>query len=128
MIVGKPMKLMGVIHLQKMRTEVEYKIQKRLNTARENEHIFKISKISVANDSKQIYTVLSSPNGRKKYEATVCCSPSCTCPDYKKNGNNVLCKHIMFPFLYALRVEQEAFLSQIYIQKENYEKFLEILQ
>ena len=65
MIVGKPMKLMGVIHLQKMRTEVEYKIQKRLNTARENEHIFKISKISIVNDSKQIYTVLSSPNARR---------------------------------------------------------------
>ena len=128
MIVGKSMKLTGVIHLQKMRTEVEYKIQKRLNTARENEHIFKISKISIVNDSKQIYTVLSSPNARKKYEATVCCSPSCTCPDYKKNGKNVLCKHIIFTFLYALRVEQEAFLSQIYIQKENYEKFLGILQ
>ena len=106
MIVGKSMKLTGVIHLQKMRTEVEYKI-------------FKISKISIVNDSKQIYTVLSSPNGRKKYEATVCCSPSCTCPDYKKNGKNVLCKHIMFAFLYALRVEQEAFLKQIYISERK---------
>ena len=75
---------------KKIQTEVEYMIQKRLNTAKESEHIFKISKISIVNDSKRIYTVLGSPNGRKNYEVTVCCSPSCTCPDYKKNGKNVL--------------------------------------
>ena len=40
-----------------MRTEVEHMIQKRLNTATESEHIFKISKISIVNDSKRIYTL-----------------------------------------------------------------------
>ena len=37
---------------RKMRTEVGYMIQKRLNTARESGHIFKISRISIVNDSK----------------------------------------------------------------------------
>ena len=49
---------------KKIRTEVEYMIQKRLNTARESEHIFKTNEISIVNDSKRIYTVLGSPNGR----------------------------------------------------------------
>ena len=74
----------------KMRTEVEYMIQKRLNTPRECENIFKLSKISIVIDSKRIYTVLSSPNGRKKQEVAVYYSPSCTCPDYKKNGKKYI--------------------------------------
>ena len=107
-----------------MRTEVEYMIQKHLNTARENEHISKISKISIVTDSKRIYTVLHSPNSRKNYEVTVCCSPSCTCPDYKKNGKNLLCKHIMFTYLYALKVGGEAFFSQIYISERELRKLM----
>ena len=66
-IIGmKLKKLTGAIHLEKkkIRTEVEYMIQKRLNTARESEHIFKTNEISIVNDSKRIYTVLGSPNGR----------------------------------------------------------------
>ena len=51
---------------KKMRTEVEYMIQKRLNTARENEHIFRISKISIVNDSKRIYTVYRFSQRSKK--------------------------------------------------------------
>lgn len=70
---------------KKMQTRVEYMIQKRLNTAREIEHILKISKTSIVNYSKRIYIVLGSPNGRKNYEVTVWCCLSCTCPDYKKN-------------------------------------------
>ena len=97
-------------------------IQKRLNTATESEHIFKISKISVVNDSKQIYTVLGSANGRKNYEVTACCSPSCTCLDYKKHGKNVLCKRIMFTFSYALNLTEEAFISQIYISERELRK------
>ena len=97
-------------------------IQTRFNTARESERVFKISKISIVKDSKQIYTVLGSPNGRKNYEVTICCSPSCTCPDYKKNGKNVLCKRIMFTFLYALKVGEEAFLSEIYISERELRK------
>ena len=108
---------------KEIQTEVEYMIQKRLNTARESEHIFKISKISIVNDSKRIYTVLGSPNGRKNYEVTVCCSPSCTCPDYKKNGKKVLCKH-MFTFLRALKLEEKAFLSQnIHLRKRTAKSF-----
>ena len=98
-------------------------IQKRLSTARESEHILEIIKISVVNDSKRIYTVLGSPNGRKNCEGTVCCSHSYTCTDYKKNGKNVLCKHIMFTFLYALKLEEEAFLNQIYISDRQLRQF-----
>ena len=98
-------------------------IQKRLSTARESEHILEIIKISVVNDSKRIYIVLGSPNGRKNCEGTVCCSHSCTCTDYKKNGKNVLCKHIMFTFLYALKLEEEAFLNQMYISERQLRQF-----
>ena len=105
-----------------MGTGVEYMIQKRLNTARESEHIFKISKISIVNDSKRIYTVLGSPNGRKNYEMTVSCSLSCKCPNYKKYWRNVFCKHIMFTFLYVLKLGEEVFLSQIYISERELRK------
>ena len=67
-------------------------------------------------------TVLGSPNGRKNYEVTLCCSPSCTCPDYKKNRKNLLCKHIMFTFLHGLKLEGEAFLNQIYISEKKLRK------
>ena len=49
----------------KLRTEVENMIQKRLSTARESECIFKISKISIVNDSKRIYSVRFSQRSKK---------------------------------------------------------------
>ena len=30
------------------------------------------------------------------YQVDICCSSSCTCPDYQKNGKEVYCKHILF--------------------------------
>ena len=75
---------------------MDAKLQKRLNSAIEQENCIKIRKSITKNNSKHTCHVSSSSKGKVTYQVDICCSSSCTCPDYKKNGKEVYCKHIFF--------------------------------
>ena len=75
---------------------MDVKLRKRLNSAIEQEHCIKIRKSITKNNSKHTYHVLASSKGKMTYQVDMCCSSSCTCPDYIKNVKGVYCKHILF--------------------------------
>ena len=60
----------------------------KLNSAIEQEKCIKIRKNITKNNSKLTYYVLSSSKGKKTYLVDICCSSSCTSPDYKKMVKN----------------------------------------
>jgi len=79
----------------------------------------KIRKVKILNKLKREYSISNSISGHSQYTVAICSLPSCTCPDYKKNGKQVLCKHIIFVFLYVLKIEDEALLSAIWFDEAD---------
>ena len=55
---------------------------------------------------KRRYKVSSSTSGRKTYVVEISNAPSCTCPDFQKQGAKVLCKHVLFVVLFVLSGER----------------------
>ena len=91
-------------------------MQSRLASAKSQSSIMKIRKIINVNAFKREYVVSSSTTGRANYQVQICEAPSCTCPDYIKNGHRVLCKHVFFILMFGLDVsEDEELLKQRYI-------------
>jgi hypothetical protein len=74
--------------------------QKRLETAKNMENTTKVKTYKKVSELKYEFYILSSVSGRTSYQVTVCNVPSCSCPDFKKNGAHTACKHIIFVFLF----------------------------
>lgn len=62
----------------------------------------KIRDHKVVSTLKRIYKVSGSTSGRKTYMVEISNTPSCTCPDFQKQGAKVLCKHVLFVVLFVL--------------------------
>ena len=84
---------------------MDAKLHKRLTSAIEQENCIKIRN----NNSKHTYHVSSSSKGKVTYQVDICCSSSCTCPDYKKNGKEVHCKHILFLRKFVMQADESLF-------------------
>ena len=67
----------------------------------------KVRKWNFINAKKKIYTVSSSLRCKKNYLVTICNVPSWFCPDFRKRVSKVLCKHIIFAFLYIVQLKDE---------------------
>ena len=65
-----------------------------------------VTNTETINSFKREYSVTSSTSGRTRYVVKICCTPSCSCPDFRKNGKKVLCKHILFILMYILGVAE----------------------
>ena len=84
---------------------MDAKLHKRLTSAIEQENCIKVRN----NNSKHTYHVSSSSKGKVTYQVDICCSSSCTCPDYKKNGKEVYCKHILFLRKFVMQADESLF-------------------
>ena len=58
------------------------------------------------------------------YKVDICNTPTCTCPDFQKNGKFAYCKHILFVMIFALRVEDEDKLNARHIGDEDVKSLL----
>ena len=77
----------------------------RISKALDTSSLMKVRSYRLDNELKRAYKITSSQIGRKFYDVTICNTPSCTCPDYKKNGTRVFCKHILFALVCVLGVK-----------------------
>ena len=100
----------------------------RFETAKVLEQTMKIRKVVKVSDLKQEFDVLSTESGRVTYKVIICNVPSCTCPDYKNNGMVVSCKHIIFIFLFVLKVDEETISNAPHIGDEDVKALLSIVQ
>ena len=73
--------------------KVKKMFDRRLNKAKALEQTMKVHRIVKVSNFKQEFDVLSTNTSRVVYKVIICNVPSCTCPDYKKNGMLVSCKH-----------------------------------
>ena len=74
-------------------------LEKRKAKAKTNSTSVKVRQWKIINATKREYTVSSSLQGKTNYLVTICNVPSCSCPDFRNRGSQVLCKHIIFVFL-----------------------------
>ena len=86
---------------------VEKMFDSRLNTAKALEQTMKIHRIVKVSNLKQEFDVLSTNTSRVSCKEIICNVPSCTCPNYQKNGMLVSCKHINFILLFVLKLDEE---------------------
>ena len=66
----------------------------------------KVPNTKTINSFKRKYSITSSKSGRTRYIVKICCTPSCSFPDFRENGKNILCKHILFILMYILGVAE----------------------
>ena len=83
--------------------------QDRLARAREDGNKVKC-KILQESPLQRIYCIYNS--SALSYRVVMSCSPSCTCPDYQKNGGKELCKHIIWTTMFVLGVPEDSHLMQ----------------
>ena len=89
---------------RKEMTTREKLFSNRFESARQLKHTLKIGDIVNVNAEHRLYEILSSVNGRSFYQVRICTQPSCTCPDFIKQGSKVFYKHIFFVLMFALDV------------------------
>ena len=102
---------------------MDAKLHKRLNSAIEQENCIQIRKSIIKNNSKHTYHVSSISKEKVTCQVDVCCSNSCTCPDYKKNGKEVYWKHILFLLKFVMQADESLF-KEKYISHGDVEKLL----
>ena len=79
----------------------EIMFQNRKKAAEERKVKIKIHKFRNISQLKRVY-VVSSVSGKKNYDVTVYNFPTCTCKDFRKNGQQVFCKHILLIIINVL--------------------------
>ena len=71
-------------------------LNNRMDAAAKGSNAIKIRRITTVSEIKREYSVASSTNGKTTYLAKIREIPSCSSPDFEKNGRYVFCKHIIF--------------------------------
>lgn len=78
-----------------------------LQTAKALQDTMKIKKIIKVSELEQEFSVLSAISGKVIYKVTICNVSTCTYPDFKKIGMLVSCKHIIFVFLFLIKIDDK---------------------
>ena len=65
--------------------------------------IMKIAEGKEVSVVERLYYVKNSSVGTTRFKVAISLSPSCTCPDFKKNGGATNCVHILFVLIFALK-------------------------
>ena len=94
-------------------------LEKRKANAKTDSASVKVRQWKIINGTKREYTVSSNLGGKTNYLVTICHVPSCSYPDFRKRGSQVLCKHIIFVFLYILQLKHECLLSNTWIGDDD---------
>ena len=107
----------------KKKTLMDAKLHKRLNSAIEQENCIKIRKSITKNNSKHTCHVSSSSKGKVTYQVDICCSSSCTCPDYKKMVKKCTANTFFFLLKFVMQATESLF-KEKYISHGDIEKLL----
>ena len=69
---------------------------KRMTTTTYESTVLKIRSVRDINTTKREFSVSNSASSRTNYQIQICSSPSCSCPDFQRNGLRVFCKQTYF--------------------------------
>ena len=115
-------------NLPKRPKRLEKLFQGRLQTAKAFQDTMKVKKIIKVSELKPEFSVLSAISERVMYKVTICNVPTCTCPDLKQNGMLVSCKHIIFVFLFVIKIDDKTVSNAQQIGDEDFKGMLSKLQ
>ena len=96
----------------------------RLQKAKQDKDSIKVRKVLSQSDVSSRFEVQGS-DGQRRYEVEVSEAPSCTCEDYKKFNGKELCKHVIWVYLYVLKVDEESpLINQITLSEDSVRQIL----
>ena len=81
-------------------------LEKRIETVKAHAGNIKVKNTKTISSFKTEYSITSSTSGRTRYVVKICFTLSCSCPDFRKQGKKVLCKHILFILMYIFGVAE----------------------
>ena len=89
----------------------------RLSTAEKQVEFMAVSNVNPQHDVA--WFTIQNLNSRREYVVKISVDPTCECEDYQKFKGNQLCKHIIWVYLYQLKVDKEHCLIQQIALKRN---------
>ena len=96
----------------------------QLQKAKQDKGSIKVRKVLSQSDVSSCFEVQGS-DSQRRYEVEVFKAPSCTCEDYKKFNEKELCKHVIWVYLYILKVDEESSLiNQITLSEDSVRQLL----
>ena len=90
-----------------------------LQTAKSERESMTVRNETRLHDAESQFTIEEPLDSQKEYVVTISVSPTCECEDYQKYKGNQLCKHIIWLYLYQLKVDEEHCLIQQILLKQN---------
>ena len=91
----------------------------RLESARTLKYTMKVANIVNVNAEHRLFEISSSESGRSCYQVRICSQPSCSCPDFGKQGSKIFCKHILFVLMFVLDVSDVNVLDTLTFETEE---------
>lgn len=89
----------------------------RLSTAEKQVEFMAVSNVNPQHDVA--WFTIQNLNSQREYVVKISVDPTCECEDYQKFKGNQLCKHIIWVYLYQLKVDKEHCLIQQIALKRN---------
>ena len=90
---------------------------KRLSKAEEQVKSMEVSNFNLQQDVA--WFTIQNLNSRREYVVKISVDPTCECEDHQKFKGNQLCKHIIWVYLYQLKVDKKHCLIQQIALKRN---------
>ena len=97
----------------------------RLSTAEKQVEFMAVSNVNPQQDVA--WFTIQNLNSRREYLVKISVCPTCECEDYQKFKGNQLCKHIIWVYLYQLKVDKKhCLLQQIALKRNEVRQILKI--
>ena len=97
----------------------------RLSTAEKEVEFMAVSNVNSQHDVARF--TIQNLNSRGEYVVKISVCPTCECEDYQKFKGNKLCKHIIWVYLYQLKVDKEhCLIQQIALKTDEVKHILKI--
>ena len=97
----------------------------QLSTAEKQVEFMAVSDVNSQHDVPRF--TIQDLNSRGEYEVKISVCPTCECEDYQKFKENQLCKHIIWVYLYQLKVDKEhCLIQQIALKTDEVKHILKI--
>ena len=97
----------------------------RLSRAEEQVEFMAVSNVNPQHDVA--WFTIQNLNSRREYVVKISVCPTCECEDYQKFKGNELCKHIIWVYLYQLKVDKKhCLLQQIALERNEVTQILKM--
>jgi hypothetical protein len=104
---------------RRFRSTISAPFLSRLKNANKEKNTIKVAKVLSRSRLLAVFEIVSS-GGKNVYKVEISNTPTCTCEDYKQFNGKELCKHIIWVYIYVLKVDENSqIIHQITLSEDS---------